>query len=683
MPVHPSFASFDDRPTVAREVDPDVETGTRSPITPAEAVGDQTLTHRDDEIVPRNDRLPEIPGFRVVRRISGGGMGDVYEVIHLELQEPLALKMIRIDKVNSTFLVRFEREAKAMRNLHHSNIARFYDFGRVDGCPYITMHFIRGATLRDHLHEYQADIPKAVALLLKIADAVQYVHDKGYIHRDLKPSNILLDESGEPILCDFGLVKNHSEESILPASTITDLPDSESGALPTPDASTGATVTHGPLSRKARELALTNTGDFCGTYSYSSPEQSRGAISQIGPKTDIWALGVILYEMITGQRPFSVSDTAELLRSIRENPATKPSEWNPQVDARLDQIVLKCLEKAPDERHPSAGAFADELRQWLHPSSIAEALPPKPRRLWIRWLSLSLTAAGIALVLALNWFPGTPSSVGDNRFDFPSWARAELAAGKSIELLDDQGKPAWDFPIIAGRNSSKIDRLNDQWTIHTTNVALLQLLDDPGIEAFILRAEIHANSLASIPKAGLYVAHSRIDDPTGIWNFQLEAFYEEDLGNFLALPAGDPAGKSAGPQLKVKHYRPDKIERIDGSDGKGVVRLRGFEESLDLSSRQELKTWNFREDKPTPNGPWRTMEMKVLESSFTIQWDNRRTYSLPLPIPDQMLAHLAVPLQGQPGLPPKFKARGGLGIVVEGGSASFRRIELIPNRQEK
>ena len=607
-------------------------------------------------------------------------MGEIFEVVHLALQETFALKMIRPDKVNSTFLNRFAREARAMVKLHHPNIARFYDFGEVDNCPYITMRFIRGTNLRDHLNEHRADGPKAVSLLLKIADAVQYLHDQGNIHRDLKPANILLDESGEPFLCDFGLVKNHLEEPVSLVSTaMPTLTGSEGTGLPTLQAPSEATITHQPVPQQVRGHAITMTGELWGTYPYMSPEQSRGKTNEVGRKADVWALGVIFYEMITGHRPFISADNIELLRSIQEDPVKKPSDWNPEIDARLEAIVLRCLEKSPADRYPSVGALMTELRLWLHAPPIDEQ-PKKLSRLWTRWLPLGLTAA-IVTVLALYLLPGTPPSAANNRFDFPSWARAELAAGKSVELIDDQGKPAWDFPIIVGKNTSKIDGTADQWTIHTTNVAMVELLDDPGIDDYVLRAEIHGNNLAALPRAGLFVGQTRIDDPTGTWNYQLEATYKDDYGNYLPTPGIAPEVKRKLPPNTVKRPMPVKIERIDNEMGIVEIQIRGLNEPRQRAVPRQLKQWEFREDKPTPGGPWRQLVIEAHPRSYEVQWENRPKFTVALPLSDQILFQMLHPLAEEPNVPLQFKPRGSLGIVVEGGSATFRRVEIVPMKK--
>src|SRR5262245_55215646 len=300
--------------------------------------------------------LPVIPGFRVVRWLGGGGMGDVYEVVDEVLGVTFALKTVRPDRTHVAYAERFRQEVRAMAGLDHPNIARYYARGDIDGWPYFTMKFIRGGTLADRRAAYRADPRAAVALLVKVTDAVQYLHARGLVHRDLKPSNILLDEGGEPCLSDFGLVKD-----------VGDPPDAVDGRRSASAETVGPPAfvdTQTLVPPPADAPTLTRTGGVIGTYAYMSPEQARGDKRRIGPATDIWALGVILYERLSGHRPDQESDTDTAPADL-ESPTRAAGRVPVGADPELARIVARCLVEDVGQRYPTAGQLAADLRRWL------------------------------------------------------------------------------------------------------------------------------------------------------------------------------------------------------------------------------------------------------------------------------------------------------------------------------
>jgi serine/threonine-protein kinase len=310
---------------------------------------------------PHTPGLPRVPGYGVEAVLGRGGMGVVYKARHLRLGRTVALKMLLAGAYAGPHeLARFQREAESVAGLRHANIVQIYDVADHEGQPYFTMEFVEGGSLAHKLAGLPLPAQSAAALTATLADAVQAAHQAGIIHRDLKPGNVLLTGDGTPKISDFGLARRLDD-----------------GA--------GATQSGVPL----------------GTPSYMAPEQARGQAHAIGPTTDVYALGAILYELLTGRPPFRAETAAEtVLQVIYQEPAA-PSRLNARVPRDLETICLKCLRKEPDKRYPSAVALFDDLRRFQ------EGRPIQARRLgwgghlW-RWARRNPAAAAlVATALAV------------------------------------------------------------------------------------------------------------------------------------------------------------------------------------------------------------------------------------------------------------------------------------------
>jgi WD40 repeat protein/predicted Ser/Thr protein kinase len=262
--------------------------------------------------------------YRVEREIAAGGMGVVYEAEDTRLHRPVALKMLRqLLFATEQERLRFYTEAKLASSLDHPNIVPILDVGKYEGQPYFTMKYVSGGNLAGHLTAGALPPRESAALLVTVARAVHYAHQRGVLHRDLKPANILIDTSGNPWLSDFGLAK---------------LLDTDAG--------------------------LTLTQAIAGTPHYMAPEQVAGTKKDISTATDVWALGVILYEMLTGRLPFQAESHHEILRQVAEKEPPAPSTVMENIDQDLQTLCLRCLDKDPARRLGSAGELADELERW-------------------------------------------------------------------------------------------------------------------------------------------------------------------------------------------------------------------------------------------------------------------------------------------------------------------------------
>ncbi|MBI5367990.1 MAG: serine/threonine protein kinase [Planctomycetes bacterium] len=303
--------------------------------------------------------------YRLERELGRGGMGVVYRAWDADLQRAVALKTLLPDAVATPAAVeRFLREARAAAGLRHPHLVPVHDIGCTDGMHYFTMDFIEGETLAEAGE--RLPLRRFLEVLCLATRALGAAHDAGVVHRDVKPGNLLLDREGRPYVSDFGL----------------------------------ATASAGASDRR-----MTATGALLGTPAYMSPEQAQGRVAEIGPRSDLWSIGVILYERLAGRLPFSGGNAMETLLAIVQREPRAPSRAAPAtrpVHRDLDVICLRCLEKAPERRYPSAGELAEDLRRFLEGEPI-KARPPSGAERLRRWAARrpALVTAASAAVLAL------------------------------------------------------------------------------------------------------------------------------------------------------------------------------------------------------------------------------------------------------------------------------------------
>jgi hypothetical protein len=317
---------------------------------------------RPDDPAPGPVR--QVGDYELVEELARGGMGVVYKARQLSLNRMVALKMILAGPFASEAEVRrFRVEAEAAARLDHPHIVPIIEVGRHHGHAFYSMKLIQGEDLGRQLGRFLGDPNGSAALLLAIAQAVHHAHHRGLIHRDLKPSNILIDPEGRPHITDFGLVKRAEE---------------------------GASN-------------LTASGAVLGTPSYMAPEQAVGG--RIGPTADVYSLGAILYQLLTGRPPFRAATVAETLTQLIEQEPIPPHRVRPAIPIDLERVCLKCLEKMPDHRYPSADALAGDLERFLRGDEVHARRWTPARRLW-RWArrepEFACRLVGQSLILALT-----------------------------------------------------------------------------------------------------------------------------------------------------------------------------------------------------------------------------------------------------------------------------------------
>ena len=261
----------------------------------------------------------------LIEELGRGGMGVVYRARQLGLGRVVALKRLLLgDNAPPLDVARFRAEAEAAARLDHPRIVPVYLVDTHDGQPYFLMKYIEGTTLARRLAEGPMPPDEAAALLAPVCRAIHYAHENRVLHRDLKPSNILIDREGRPHVSDFGLAK-----------------------------------------RIDADAGLTQSGAILGTPSYMAPEQASGGRGPIGPACDVYGLGAILYQMLTGRPPFQAASAVDTVLLVLEQDPLPPRILNPKADPDLEMVALKCLQKAPDQRYPSAAALAEDLERYL------------------------------------------------------------------------------------------------------------------------------------------------------------------------------------------------------------------------------------------------------------------------------------------------------------------------------
>lgn len=313
----------------------------------------------------------EIAGYRIESELGRGGMGVVYLARQVFPDRSVALKVLAPGlAADPDFRDRFVRESNAAASTEHPNIVPIYGAGETEGRLYLAMRYVEGTDLADTIRrEGPLDVERAVAICRQIASALDAAHARGIVHRDVKPGNVLLDASGHAYLSDFGLI-----------------------------------------TRNEIETGITKTGQFMGSTAYCAPEQIKG--ENVDARTDVYSLGAVLYECLTGEPPFPrTSEAATLYAHLEESPP-RPSAKVAELPAGLDDVVATAMAKRPDERYASAGLLAQAMRAALGPSAAGPATAPRVRRPWIVAAVAVVLAVVVAVSIALGGRskPTTPSA---------------------------------------------------------------------------------------------------------------------------------------------------------------------------------------------------------------------------------------------------------------------------------
>jgi len=290
-----------------------------------------TVSHpTSQEGVKTPAEMPDIEGYRIIDKIGEGGMATVWRAVQLSTQREIALKVLGAGTFGSKKArARFEREVELTARLEHPNIARVYESGLHRGGYYYAMELFEGEHLDKYILGHQLTQRKVLELFHTVCQAVQYAHQQGVIHRDLKPSNIVVTDDGQPHILDFGLAKAFLESD--------------------------------------KSVTVSVDGDIAGTPAYMSPEQAAGHFDAIDTRTDVYSIGVILFNVLTEQWPYDISGSQyEVLKNIQEQEPVRPSKIIPHFDSDIEAILLKTIAKEPSERYQSITELAHDIHSWLH-----------------------------------------------------------------------------------------------------------------------------------------------------------------------------------------------------------------------------------------------------------------------------------------------------------------------------
>jgi TolB-like protein/tRNA A-37 threonylcarbamoyl transferase component Bud32/Tfp pilus assembly protein PilF len=397
---------------------------------PAAVAGGGDPGHADKPASPKAMRAAELLGelgdYELLEEIGRGGQGVVFRARQKSLNRTVALKVISLGQwASKAHLKRFRREAEAAASLDHPSIVPIYEVGERDGSCYFSMKFVEGGQLDEVARREPMPIRRAVELIAKVARTVHYAHEHGILHRDIKPGNILLDQKGEPHLTDFGLARLVETES-----------------------------------------TMTRTLDVLGTPSYMAPEQAMGNNSAVSSVTDVYGIGAVFYQLLTGQPPFAGGATYETIKLLLDTEPKQPRLLNPKIDRDLSTICLKCLEKDPKRRYASALALAEDLERWLkHEPITARRVGPLVRGgKWVR------RNPSIAVMMAMLLALAVPLGMMVWKSEF---IRQPVATGIAVlpfENLDGQKENTAFVDGLQDDILTKLAKIGDLKVISRTSV---------------------------------------------------------------------------------------------------------------------------------------------------------------------------------------------------------------------
>jgi serine/threonine protein kinase/tetratricopeptide (TPR) repeat protein len=455
--------------------------------------------------------LGDFGDYEVQEEIGRGGQGVVYRARQKSLNRIVALKVISLGQwASKAHLKRFRLEAEAAARLEHPGIVPIHEVGERDGSCYFSMKFVEGGQLDEVVRRTPMSIRQAVELIAKIARTVHYAHEHRILHRDIKPGNILLDAKGEPHLTDFGLAR---------------LVESES--------------------------SVTQTLDVLGTPSYMAPEQAVGNNAAISSVTDVYGLGAVLYQLLTGQPPFAGGATYETIKLLLDAEPKSPRLLNPKIDRDLSTICLKCLEKDPKRRYASALALAQDLERWLRhePIHARHAGLLTRSRKWVRRnpSSALLAASLVALIAAASWI-----------FWKSELIRQPVTTGIAVLPFENLSEPKED--------SAFADSVQDDILTKLAKIGDLKVISRSSVMEYRGKRNLHqiGNDLrishvleGSVRRAGtvLHVNAQLIDTRTDTHVWAEE--YDRNLGEMFAIQS--EIAQKVAEQLHAKMSASEKL----------------------------------------------------------------------------------------------------------------------------
>jgi TolB-like protein/Tfp pilus assembly protein PilF/predicted Ser/Thr protein kinase len=435
------------------------------------------------------EMLADLGDYELLEEIGRGGQGVVYRARQKSLNRTVALKVIGLGQwATQAHLKRFRLEAEAAASLEHPGIVPIHEVGERDGSCYFSMKFVEGGQLDEVVRREPMPLRRAVELIVKLARTVHYAHEHGILHRDIKPGNILLDAKGEPHLTDFGLARLVETES-----------------------------------------TVTRTLEFLGTPSYMAPEQAVGNNARVSSATDVYGLGAVFYQLLTGHPPFAGGTTYETIKLLLENEPRQPRLLNPKIDRDLSTICLKCLEKDPQRRYSSALALAEDLERWLKHEPIWAKRSGifMHGRKWVWRNPTVATMAAFLLALAI--------AVGV-MFWKSELVRRPATTGIAVlpfENLSDEKEHAFFADGVQDDILIKLAKIADLKVISRTSVMQYRGKQDVRQIGDVLRVSHVLEGTVRCSGGKLHVNAQLVDTRTdaGIWAEE----YDRDLNDVFAI----------------------------------------------------------------------------------------------------------------------------------------------------
>ncbi len=536
----------------------------------------ETIEARPGAPPPQSLEVESLGDYTLISPLARGGMGVVYRARQRSLEREVALKMMLAGQfADAEEVRRFRAEAEAAARLDHPHIVPIYDVGEHEGRAWFSMRLIEGGTLARKMKDTPgARLPprEAAALLVKIARAAHYAHQRGLIHRDLKPANILLDAQGEPLITDFGLAKEIGNEG------------------------------------------LTMTGAVLGTPGYMAPEQAAGKVNELTTAVDVFALGAILYHLITGRPPFEGSSSLEVLTNVIKCEPARPTTLGARIDSDLETICLRCLEKEPAARFGSAEALADDLERWLRGETILARRSTMIERT-LKWARRRPAVAALGAAAVLFLLLGMSGI-------FWQWRRAEDALASSRDSLwhaNVERARSVRATLRMGRRTEALTAIREAATIRVTPelrdeaIAALAVCDlEAAGEERLLPADISQFAIDSGHDAWACI-HGRANLVVRDFHSNAVLLDVPDCGMSEPLlklhhPSRTVVARGGRDSLRVWRYgNPRHVLEIGAQAGQpGIL---GWDLSPDggrlvaTDKAGALRIIDLREAKPVPSGP--------------------------------------------------------------------------------
>lgn len=573
-----------------------------------------------DRPCPPPERLGK---YLIKEQLGQGSMGIVYRAIQDGVNRVVAIKLSSYGSVwNAAAAKRLRTECEAIGRLRHPHIVQVHEFDEHDGVPYFSMEYCGGGSLAAKLILGHLPEREAAELVRDLALAVEYAHDHNILHRDLKPGNVLFDDRGAVRLTDFGLAK------------LIDTAGNE-----------------------------TASNFIMGTPSYMAPEQAAGQTRKVGPHTDVYGLGAILYACLTGKPPFTGATSIEILKQVQNSWPARPAQLRSGLSPTLESICLKCLERAPRSRYRSAKQLADDLDRWLAGQKPHASKWRRVKRIW-KGIRNRTIAAGIFLVLGAGMLAAFALYLNPDRAKARALARLkeELRTTNHVTLIGQTGQPRWHrFATDKDRRSEFLDP-EGTFSVSTWDTTLVELFPDIDLDSYVYSAQVRHDTAALTGGVGLYVAGKRLPPDNASILFFLDLSFNVVRG---VPPSVLRTVKTAKPALHAEqamHFLP-LLE-----DDLRCIRLQS-------SSGPPLKTLG------NDNGVWHNLSLTMTPSKVTATF-NGLSWDIDTPSLTEELSHKRRKFPNDhayQALPPTFASTGSIGLYLEGGSAGFRNVTLSCN----